>query len=200
MGTTSVVTFDIAFIAERWLRHLGKLTPNTSNWQKVLSILSIIAAIAGAAGLILLTIFDNINHGTLHNIFLAVFIIGYIVSAIFICAEYQRLGIHYREHRILRISFWIKLAFIFVEVGLGIGFAVTLRTGDHSRNTAGILEWVIALVYAFYVASFYLDFLPARRRNSKGSTMTQEEAMMREHDAGLQYTGGALPYQHNQRK
>lgn len=46
--------------------------------------------------------------------------IGYIISAIFICAEYQRLGIHYREHRILRISFWIKLAFIIVEIALAI--------------------------------------------------------------------------------
>lgn len=40
---------------------------------------------------------------------------GYIISAIFICAEYQRLGIHFREHRVLRASFWLKLAFILVE-------------------------------------------------------------------------------------
>jgi hypothetical protein len=43
---------------------------------------------------------------------LGVFIIGYIVSAIFTCWGYQRLGIHYRQHSILRISFWVKLAFI----------------------------------------------------------------------------------------
>lgn len=202
MGATSVVTFDIAFIAERWLRHLGKLTPNTSWWQKSFSIISIIAAIVGAAGLILLTIFDNVNHGSLHNAFLAVFILGYIVSAIFICAEYQRLGIHYREHRILRMSFWVKLAFILIEVVLAIAFGVTLNNGDHNRNTAGILEWVVALVYAFYVASFYLDFLPVQSRNSKGNNMTEEEAMMRENDArmngGMQYTGGAIPYQNGQ--
>lgn len=46
---------------------------------------------------------------------------GYVISAIFICAEYQRLGIYFREYRILRISFWMKLAFIFIEVGLAIG-------------------------------------------------------------------------------
>ena len=66
----------------------------------------------GAVGLILLTIFDNYHHNRMHNICLGVFIIGYIVSAIFICWEYQRLGIHYRQHSILRISFWVKLAFI----------------------------------------------------------------------------------------
>lgn len=196
MGTVSVVSFDLAFLAERWLRHTGKLTRNTSVFQKVCSICSIIAAIAGAAGLILLTIFDNINHDNLHTAFLAVFIIGYIVSAIFVCAEYQRLGIHYREHRILRISFWIKLAFIIIEIGLAIGFGVSLKSGDRSRNTAGILEWVVALVYSFYVASFYLDFLPARRKNHNGKSMTEEEVAMRDYEArgGEAYTGGSLPY------
>lgn len=47
--------------------------------------------------------------------------VGYVVSAIFICAEYQRLGIKYREHRVLRASFWIKLFFIFVEIILAVG-------------------------------------------------------------------------------
>jgi len=46
---------------------------------------------------------------------------GYVVSAIFICIEYQRLGMRYRQHHILRMSFWVKLAFIIVEVGLAIG-------------------------------------------------------------------------------
>jgi hypothetical protein len=30
----------------------------------------------------------------------------------------------FREYRILRISFWTKLAFIFIELGLVIGFGV----------------------------------------------------------------------------
>ena len=46
---------------------------------------------------------------------------GYVVSAIFVCIEYQRLGIKYRQHSILRTSFWIKLTFIFVEVALAVG-------------------------------------------------------------------------------
>lgn len=84
---------------------------------------------------------------------------GYIISAIFICAEYQRLGIHHREHRHLRISFWIKLAFIFVELGLAIAFGV-LGDKDH-YNSAAVVEWVIALIYTFYVWSFAIDFIPA---------------------------------------
>ena len=81
--------------------------------------------------------------------------LGYIFSAIFICAEYQLLGKHFREYRILRTSFWIKLAFIFVELGLAIGFAVTEYTGR--LNVSGYLEWIVSLVYIFYVWSVSSD-------------------------------------------
>jgi hypothetical protein len=81
----------------------------------------------------------------------------------FICAEYQRLGIHFREHRILRSSFWIKLTFIFVEGGLAIAFGV-LERGDGGVNKAAILEWIVSL---FYVWSFIIDFLPMSRTRNK---------------------------------
>jgi hypothetical protein len=128
MSTVTVVVFDLSFIAERWLRHTGRLAHNTSKGQKVLSVLTIIFAVIGAAGLILLSIFDTLHHHNLHDVFLVLFIGGYIVSAVFICWEYQRLGIHYREHRVLRMSFWVKLAFIFVELGLAVGM-FRCRTG-----------------------------------------------------------------------
>jgi len=73
MSAVTVVTLDIAFIAERWLRHTGRLARNTSTFQKTLSILSIIAAIVGAAGIILLSIFDTVHHPILHNVFLTLF-------------------------------------------------------------------------------------------------------------------------------
>jgi hypothetical protein len=171
MCSVTVVTFDLAFIFERWLRHSGKLHRNTSVWQKVYSGCSIVAAIAGAAGLILLSIFDNVNHNRLHNIFLAVFIIGYIVSAIFICWEYQRLGIHYREHSILAYSFWIKLAFILIEICLCIVFGVSQKT--HHPDVAAVFEWIIAFVYTFYVLSFFIDFLPALRSKHHQSHQTE---------------------------
>jgi len=171
LSAVSVVTFDLAFIFERWLRHAGRLTPNTSVWQKVYSACATFAAIVGAAGLILLTIFDCKNHNKLHNIFLAVFIIGFIVSAIFICWEYQRLGIHYRQHSVLRISFWVKLAFIFLEISLCIAFGVCSKM--HIWDTAAILEWTISFLYCLYVLSFFIDFLPALRTKSFQSQETE---------------------------
>jgi len=74
MGTVSVVTFDFVLIAERWLRHRGRLPENTSWLQKSLSILSILAAVAGAVGLIILTRLDNVNHHRAHDACLIVFL------------------------------------------------------------------------------------------------------------------------------
>jgi hypothetical protein len=168
MSAVTVVTFDLAFIFERYLRHTGKLAPNTSVWQKVYSACATIAAIVGAAGLILLTIFDTKRHNKLHNIFLGVFILGYVVSAIFICWEYQRLGIHYRQHSVLRISFWIKLFFIIAEVCLAIAFGVCSK--KHIWNVAAVLEWIVAFIY---VISYFVDFLPALRTKNGQSYQTE---------------------------
>lgn len=116
---------------------------------------------------------------------------GYIISAIFICWEYQRLGMHHRQHRILRISFWIKLAFIFVEFGLAIAFGVLGARQGHYRISA-ILEWVIALIYAVFVWSFAIDFIPAvRTHHFKSSETTVEvESAMEEESRGRGYQGG----------
>ena len=89
----TTVFLDLSFVAERWLRHNGRLVPNGSLGQKILAFLTIVFAIVGTAGLILLSIFDTLRHNRLHDIFLLLFIAGYLLSAIFICWEYQRLGI-----------------------------------------------------------------------------------------------------------
>jgi len=174
----SVVTtifLDLAFVSERWLRHRGVLTKNTHKSEKILSGFGILFAIAGTAGLILLSIFDTLRHPRLHDGFLLLFIAGYIISAIFTCAEYQRLGIHVRQHRILRASFWIKLAFIIVELVLAITFASLSFTGHQQQ--AAVFEWVIALIFTFWVLSFFVDLLPAFRTkgHSGGEDVPQLE-------------------------
>ena len=53
--------------------------------------------------------------------------------------EYFRLGIGYREHRILTVSFTIKLLFFIVELALAIAFGVTTR--GRRKNQAAVIEW-----------------------------------------------------------
>ncbi|GKT99355.1 hypothetical protein FLAG1_01444 [Fusarium langsethiae] len=155
------IFLDAAFLSERWLRHKGRLAPNSTLMEKVLTWLSIVFAAVGTVGLICLSIFRTGRYTKLHHIFLALFIGGYLISAVFICWEYQRLGINYREHRVLRISFWVKLTFILVEVALIIAFGVTSRVKQ--RNAAAILEWAISFIFTFYAISFVIDLYPAIR-------------------------------------
>ncbi|KAK0392206.1 hypothetical protein NLU13_1704 [Sarocladium strictum] len=175
MCAVCTVLFDLSFAAEMWLRKKGRLAPNKSMGEKVLMGMTIVFAIVGTAGLILLAIFDTLRHNTLHNIFLLLFIGGYWISAIFICAEYQRLGIKYREHRILRISFWIKLTFILAELFLVIAFASTSWTGH--RNVAAVLEWIVALVFTFYVLSYAIDLWPAVRTKDRRQRFVKPREM-----------------------
>ncbi|EXL79738.1 hypothetical protein FOPG_06500 [Fusarium oxysporum f. sp. conglutinans race 2 54008] len=175
------IFLDAAFLSERWLRHRGRLVPNTTLMEKILSGLSIAFATVGTVGLICLSIFKTGKYSRLHNTFLALFIGGYLISAVFICWEYQRLGISesslfnghanltnkpldYREHRILRMSFWVKLTFILVELFLIIAFGVCSRV--KKRNAAAILEWVISFIFTFYAVSFVIDLYPAVRTKS----------------------------------
>lgn len=159
MCCVTTVLLDISFVCDRWLRHRGRLTPNGSPGQKALAVLMILFAIAGTAGLILLSIFDVAHHNHLHDGFLVLFIGGYMISAIFACWEYQRLGIHNRQVFVLRLSFWLKLSFILIELALAVAFAVLGYTSRTSK--AAIVEWIISFVFTFYVWSFVVDLYPA---------------------------------------
>ncbi|KAF9881311.1 frag1 dram sfk1 family protein [Colletotrichum karsti] len=161
----TTIFLDLSFFSDRWLRHKGRLAPNTSTGEKILYGLSIFFAIIGTVGLICLSIFDTYRHKNLHLLFLLLFMAGYLLSACFICWEYQRLGIKYPEHRSLAASFWIKLVFILVELVLAIAF-VTCNFRK-MYNAAAILEWVVAFVFSFYVWSFMVDLYPAVRTRDK---------------------------------
>ncbi|OAF60240.1 hypothetical protein VC83_02969 [Pseudogymnoascus destructans] len=148
------VFLDLSLVAERWLRHRGRLARNRTMTEKAFMFLSMLGAIM-----------DTLRHPHMHNRFLVVFIVGYVVSAIFICAEYQRLGIHFREHRVLRASFWIKLFFIIIEVALAIGFGVESKKDNF--DTAAVLEWTIAFIFTFYILSIFIDLIPAVRTKER---------------------------------
>ncbi|KAK3944161.1 Frag1/DRAM/Sfk1 family-domain-containing protein [Diplogelasinospora grovesii] len=180
----TTIFLDISFGADRWLRHKGRLVPNATIGEKVLSGLTIAFAVVGTAGLILLSIFDTARHPKLHDIFLLLFITGYVLSAIFICWEYQRLGARYTEHRVLAHSFWIKLSFVVLEILLAIAFVGCTFTSHY--NAGAVLEWVIAFIFSFYVFSFCIDLYPAvRTKGTAGYRTTKARTQaMREMEEG----------------
>lgn len=242
----TTIFLDLAFVSDVWLRHRGRLAGLSSTGRAV-SIASLVFAAVGTAGLskcllivlnphdfnhsvilgdyfadsllVLLSIFDTLRHPTLHDIFLLLFIAGYVISAIFICWEYQRLGIRtspsflqslpcpqfsllslyipshnilnnqlihqkdYRQHRVLRISFWIKLVFIIIEVILAIAFGSC--NFKKAYNAAAVLEWAIAFIFTFYVFSFFIDLIPAVHTKHGKGAMGGETEMEREANDGI---------------
>ena len=72
-STVTVVLLDASLIAERWLRHAGRLAPNTGTFQKAMSICAVLASIAGAVGIILLSIYDTAHYPQMHDRCLGVF-------------------------------------------------------------------------------------------------------------------------------
>ncbi|KAJ5364418.1 uncharacterized protein N7496_010131 [Penicillium cataractarum] len=189
----TVVFLDLAFLSERWLRHAGQLVPNKGLWDKLCAIASIIFAIAGAAGLILLSIFDTYHHPHMHDGFLVMFIGGYIISAVLICAEYLRLGIFYRrQHRVLLASFIVKVTFAIIEIGLAIGFGICTKSSDKSKKNVGaILEWVIAFVFTGYVLSFVVDLLPSVRTRTHVPQGEKHASMMTTPHGSGEFESGA---------
>ncbi|KAJ4328011.1 hypothetical protein N0V84_001541 [Fusarium piperis] len=192
------VFLDLAFFSERWLRHNGRLVPNVSLGEKILSILSMVFAIVGTVGLICLSIFRTGEYRTLHNMFLGLFIGGYLISAVFICCEYQRLGKKYREHRMLRLSFWVKLIFILVEFALIVAFGVLGRLRE--RDAAAVLEWIISFIFTFYAVSFVIDLYPAVRtknpdaRYSKAYYIPSASAAPNDVDSGNGSSSNIYPH------
>lgn len=206
----TVVFLDLAFLSERWLRHAGQLVPNKGKIDKACAIGSLFFALAGALGLILLSCFDTLRHPIKHEGFLAMFLAGYLVSAILICGEYLRMGIFYRsQHRILISSFIIKASFVVIEVALAIAFGACGRK-ERTRNAAAILEWTIAFIFTGYILSFVIDLLPSvrtRRHVPQGEKRTQmgqadsgavENAVVEE-PLTMDSTGPAAGYYRGQR-
>ncbi|KAK6529975.1 hypothetical protein TWF694_003350 [Orbilia ellipsospora] len=163
-ASVTSVCFILSLFGARWLRHRGRILPNTSWAQRVFSIIAIIGAIVGGVALILLSIFDTKRHTTLHRVFLGVFVGGVLVSALGTVLEYWRLERHHQWSRALTYSFWIKVVFFCVELGLAIAFGVCLNQGIN--NAGAIIEWVTALVFTGYLLSFLFDLLPAARSHT----------------------------------
>jgi hypothetical protein len=67
-----------------------------------------------------------------------------------------------------------------------------LGHNDH-YNAAAICEWVVALIYAFYVWSFALDFIPAVKTKHFESQETElEAATATAEESNVQYMSSAV--------
>lgn len=82
------------------------------------------------------------------------------------------------------------MIFIIIEVILAIVFAVCAF--DRQKNIAAVFEWIIALVFTFYVLTFSIDLLPATRSKQENSNV--ELMHMREVENGVEMMNGDVGY------
>ncbi|CAK5268832.1 unnamed protein product, partial [Mycena citricolor] len=155
----TAVALVVSLSLERYLRHSGRLIPAMRRREKVFSTLAVLSAFIGGLGIILLSIFDTKRFPTLHDIFLLVFMVGVVLSALFTCVEYRWISHDFRFIRELRRAYIAKGLIAFILVVLAIAFAATFTS---STSTGAILEWTIALGFTFYMLTFYYDFRMAR--------------------------------------
>ena len=88
-----------------------------------------------------------------------------------------------------------------MEAGLAIAFGVLGDRGHY--NSAAVVEWIIALIYTFYVWSFAIDFLPVviykdgfGNKYESGETEVEMATNMEQEARARGYPGGAAQEQH----
>ena len=106
------VTAAFLFLSLLSVRVNHKLTTKLERWFDILSIL---AVGMGSAGLILLSIFDTRRHPSLHRLFLFLFMLGLILSAVFTTIEFRRIGKTFAEQKVIRWSYLWKRYLLALE-------------------------------------------------------------------------------------
>ncbi|RPA92185.1 hypothetical protein L873DRAFT_1710988 [Choiromyces venosus 120613-1] len=167
--------FSLAFMRRN--HALKSRLENTMDW------LALATGSLGAVSLIFLSVFDTQRHVSLHRLFLFLFMLGVVLSAIFTTVEYWRLGRTYTEHPILKKSYWIKTGIIVIEVALSVAFGTTMY--KKKANVAAVLEWLVAFFFTFYVLSFFYDLRPKARTKEEIRREAKREMQRISLDHGL---------------
>lgn len=126
--------------------------------ERIFDRLALLFGLLGCVSLTLLTVFDTARHHYLHLVFLLLYMLSIIISALFTTLEYYSLGKIFRTHLELRYSYIAKASLLTLEGSFSIGFAICAAL---KRETAGaVLEWIISFVFTFYLITFYFDLRP----------------------------------------
>jgi hypothetical protein len=166
------VGFFLSLVLERLLRHRGRLVPSMRRRERVLEILAIIGSFIGMLGLILLSGFDTKHYTSLHRLFLFIFAVGVILSAIFTVLEYRWLAQDYTDIYRLRRAYLVKAVIGSILIVLAIAFGITLY---YASEVGGIIEWVVGFGFTFYLLTFAYDLRMAKFM--QGGEMTERSAL-----------------------
>lgn len=158
--------------------------------ESIFDLLSLVFGTMGAVSLILLSVFDTHRHSSLHRLFLFLFMLGIILSAIFTTLEYRRLGRTHRERKVLKYSYQAKRLVFITEFLLSIAFGVTMY--KKKQNPAAILEWVIAFIFTIYVLTFFFDLRPSAGTRFVGNSSDDSNETSQENLDGMERGNGYI--------
>lgn len=158
----TAVSLFLSLAVDRLWRHNGRLPQTMRRRETWLSWLSMFWCAVGGAGLVLLSFFDTRRHPSLHRVFLLVFVVGVIISALFTVLEYAWISRDYGGAKKLRIAYIMKGSIALILAGLAIAFGAEL---DNQVDVGAILEWTIAFGFTFYLLTFVYDLRIAKDRH-----------------------------------
>lgn len=162
-SSITALCFFLSLVIERWLRHSGRLIPTMRNREHVFSVLAILGSFIGGIGLILLSTFDTKRHTSIHRLFLLIFMVGVMLSAIFTIVEYRWISKDFAYFRELRAAYIMKFILAVILMALAIAFGVCLyETSTSATEAGGILEWIISLGFTLYLLTFFYDLRMAK--------------------------------------
>lgn len=113
----NIAPFDQKSLTLQW-ESPGRNQALVRRLEKGLDWASILAGAMGAVALILLSVLDTARHPSLHRLFLLLFMLGVVLSALFTTLEYRRLGKMFIERSFLKLSYRFKQAIVVLEVCL----------------------------------------------------------------------------------
>jgi len=184
LGTVIGVLFVVTLTLDYYLRRQRKLRPMRSKKkEQPLALLSVFFGFIAALGLILLTIFDAFNYSTLHWTFALVFFIGLAISGMLNVWEVNLLHKDHPKSRLLKWSHRFKfiilvLAIICLIAMIALMFICSTSANKYDAqghlssscntedSTSAVLEWCIAFLFSFYLATIVMDMCPYRSQGN----------------------------------
>jgi Frag1/DRAM/Sfk1 family len=155
----TIILYLATLVADRALRH-RRIPSHSSCGEMTLSVIAFVGAVLGGAGLVLLSIFDNFRFTATHDKLVGLFIAGNLISAVALVLEYllvvRRRSLPATDQAMAKKSFLMKLIYLVLEIVATIAF-VAAQTVEKNINLAAVLEYVNALLFAWFIFSFIMD-------------------------------------------
>lgn len=182
-------------LAERHLRHKGKIPGSIRKKQTYLDIASVVCAFIGSIALIMLSIFDAFNHSNVHWSMTLIFVVFVALSVLFQVLQIYSLSHDYNRLATLKAMAILKTIILSFAIAGAIAFVVCygICRGDalpgNNRcdkvvSAAAVCEWAIAFILDIFFLTYIIDLWPAHHYAKHGlsedGTMVENKQLARE--------------------